>query len=1849
MEENNNITVIRPAERIIYVEPNDIFGSVDGIPLTPDYTDLCISFDLIVEVVSRLRANSATISKDAEDNSTKTYVISWTSKYGENEETGPNYVSFMGGENYGVKDGPSYLTTYYVDSHYNEFKNRTIVEGLGVESLSITFETYYAPTVKIRFIDVRGASIFGREEVLHEDEVLKEDNIWGCFFTFPYPKYKLQVKGFYGRAVTYQLCCTDFRAQFNSQTGNYEIDMSFVGYDFGLLADLPLQYVIAAPNCKYADTESFWRTQALSNPDWRLSDGRSPEKFLEIRNKIRETLQTYSNKEEEEVTVVEIEEEVVNGEKNEYIKQMKTYSDEILKNPGFKNAVDNAKAGKTTTLKPDFSNPQYGKLNITSMMESGKDVNEHKNWFNEISATLYKLGLMYSEYKAKWPTSDLSKLDSHLLYNPYNIESEKEKAEKNLPKDFAAFYEALTKETAIETVTRREDVRKTPEKSEISQKIWELVGLTPNIGNVFLTLYCHIETFAHMIYECAERIEGQIRRGERYLKNLGLPSSAYVDVDFGPNEKEKQIDPFPAVYTFEKVDENKSEKSDDAQETDSSTDDVKVDAWIREVVAKGTPPWEEEMLVENLYTAAMKVIEKEESNTVEFKTGSYPIIPCDLNYGEVAGVALKYTPEDLAGYMALRAAAIFGISKLPEKEANNIGKADAINYFTSGPQKETIQKKIFDQLTATEGNYADILYNIALCKSKDGKYPFEEYGLYVDDNREKNQNTRQPFFVEKDGKLHYSYTTNGKDLKGSNNDVIQYVPVRLNSWDGIKNNDLYPNIPKGRKNGDRIGYYLVLSNNDDNTYESTVLHSRWSSGIFDNRYYTVKNEPNTIVTKQEYINNNIFTIYYGGMNYNEKIEEVYQELKEGNVDVNGYSANQKEVFSPIVKTWNFVDDNSLRSRYYSDSTQIRKLLNTLYPSEKEKKEIDSWEPSKYMTDFVNKGVINYLDGSFKDGSTEYSENDFFVIPFLSLKTSIPNNNAFFKVNVFTTDIYYKQNEKKNGVDEAKALLFLLAITNGMFGKDITKKRPLFITPSCGMVEGIPLPLILLYGGLIWRKREFEETKHDVFLFPNNNDGAGKTYKGLGSNDIPIFNFNSKVEHGFLTKGETDGYYKLTDLTGINGKGMLDATMANLMIEKFKWFVANEWPKIRDGFELSDRLTAKDFIKIAKSTNNQTYDFAIENKELKERLNQYTLLSEYNEKYAFAISSITGNCIFSIPWDGGENTNKEIMDILKSMYLKKVFIQKTVGSFSNSDAKAGNDIAISKNAFKNYISGFTEQLKTMVDSETVNSIENKSDYEDDEQTRDLKRLIYMFLKNLWDRWFSGNDEKLFTVKNYMANTIFMDSMYRNVYENIHINCEMLLDLITQYDEKSMVFKFLSDITTRHNCMFFALPDYINIGNENDSDAESAMETLFKPMPFSNINKIESFNKYIVMFTHQPSQINDNKNGYKYDSFDLYSHDSDKLSILSTFKRNCMSGTSENDTKHNKMIRRYGYNVPSFGVSFGRQHNSIFKNVSVGMQNPIQTEQTIDAMARLAEKGGGSGSRMVFYGQDLYTVFSGYAYTATIEMMGNAQIMPLMYFQLFNIPMFRGAYMIYSVSHTMKPGDMTTTVKAMKMSKHTLPYCQEWFTHYYFDSQGNVIKNSDDECNVISDCKDLASYHVDAANLSEHEALATKGVDWKITHIKEKDTEAKCKQLITTIKIKVHSSQESTKEYNIQVNKNLADKFQAIFDEIYRTKINVDGKEKWLVVNQPPHAYKWRTVQGTGKAEVKLSNHSYGVAIDINANMNPYDCQKALQISKKDTEVCIRTTESQFVKIFAKYGFGWGGRYKDFMHFSYFDGR
>ena len=101
----NETRVEQVASRIAYVEPNDIYGEVNGIPLMPNYEDFCIGFNLVAEKVNRFNSNEYEGNHDRND--TERLTISW----GQNNKR--EYASFMSGVS--DNDNARHLTTYYTD------------------------------------------------------------------------------------------------------------------------------------------------------------------------------------------------------------------------------------------------------------------------------------------------------------------------------------------------------------------------------------------------------------------------------------------------------------------------------------------------------------------------------------------------------------------------------------------------------------------------------------------------------------------------------------------------------------------------------------------------------------------------------------------------------------------------------------------------------------------------------------------------------------------------------------------------------------------------------------------------------------------------------------------------------------------------------------------------------------------------------------------------------------------------------------------------------------------------------------------------------------------------------------------------------------------------------------------------------------------------------------------------------------------------------------------------------------------------------------------------------------------------------------------------------------------------------------------------------------------------------------------------------------------------------------------------------------------------------------------------------------------------------------------------------
>ena len=139
----------------------------------------------------------------------------------------------------------------------------------------------------------------------------------------------------------------------------------------------------------------------------------------------------------------------------------------------------------------------------------------------------------------------------------------------------------------------------------------------------------------------------------------------------------------------------------------------------------------------------------------------------------------------------------------------------------------------------------------------------------------------------------------------------------------------------------------------------------------------------------------------------------------------------------------------------------------------------------------------------------------------------------------------------------------------------------------------------------------------------------------------------------------------------------------------------------------------------------------------------------------------------------------------------------------------------------------------------------------------------------------------------------------------------------------------------------------------------------------------------------------------------------------------------------------------------------------------------------------------------------------------------------------------------------------------------------------------------------------------------------------------------------------------VNKKIAKKTVKVFYELYQKKYRIQrmrliddynaNDNKSMSANNTS-AFNYRVISGTKK----LSNHSYGLAIDINPRINPwvkgnkvspsngkvYKQRKTSKCKGKYKRYMIHKNDTAY-KIFKKYGFSWGGNWrssKDYQHFE-----
>lgn len=313
-----------------------------------------------------------------------------------------------------------------------------------------------------------------------------------------------------------------------------------------------------------------------------------------------------------------------------------------------------------------------------------------------------------------------------------------------------------------------------------------------------------------------------------------------------------------------------------------------------------------------------------------------------------------------------------------------------------------------------------------------------------------------------------------------------------------------------------------------------------------------------------------------------------------------------------------------------------------------------------------------------------------------------------------------------------------------------------------------------------------------------------------------------------------------------------------------------------------------------------------------------------------------------------------------------------------------------------------------------------------EDKDFKLATYRHFKNLYDKWIGGSrSEQLHNVCTYggggqprdsmlIDRFHFIDRTWSHIGDRAVLNPTPIMQLLESPDIS--LYEYIGNIFRDSNFDFHVLPSWVNYKNLRE------VREMWKPQ--TDVDNASSGAAYICMYMGGRSKVLDigKKVGYVNDGFDLRSFDTE---IPKGFKDR-RTPEYVNDLEDNE---KFKYNMVVFRVSYADQNQSIFKGISVSQEEHRETAESLQALSDAFDNRG--GTKRLYKGVNLYNVFALRSYKCTVKSMGNMMIHPLCYFQLDNVPLFHGAYLITKVSHSITPHYIETTFEGARVPKYVVP--------------------------------------------------------------------------------------------------------------------------------------------------------------------------------------------------------------------------
>ena len=414
-----------------------------------------------------------------------------------------------------------------------------------------------------------------------------------------------------------------------------------------------------------------------------------------------------------------------------------------------------------------------------------------------------------------------------------------------------------------------------------------------------------------------------------------------------------------------------------------------------------------------------------------------------------------------------------------------------------------------------------------------------------------------------------------------------------------------------------------------------------------------------------------------------------------------------------------------------------------------------------------------------------------------------------------------------------------------------------------------------------------------------------------------------------------------------------------------------------------------------------------------------------------ISNVTTAYNYDMKYRSGTAINQTLVRLfVEGSWIANASYKPWVSSDAGSVSDERGDIIVKEDDLKLYLTSFMEEFRRLNDSDVVTKKEDEDKQAlfntmDDDT---IRLNIYRHCKSINDKWIAGTGKELiFTCKGKRASRDvieaekenrttprlidsfrFVNRAFNDIGNDFLINPGIIAEIMMGNNNQSM-YDLIGRVLADNNFEFVSLPAFI------DYTSMEAVCDVFKPQIISDeLVDGTSGPSFVCVYVGQTSNKLDlgRGNDFPNDGFDFKCDPDNPSELMGSALPNDFISSDDDDQK-----------VAAFAINYGHQNQSIFTDIKLDQQEFSETDESLRITDSIANSAGQSNRTLA--GQNLWNVYQVRSYSTEVTMMGNAMIQPMMYFQLNNIPMFHGAYLIIEANHNIQPNHMKTTFRGVRI--------------------------------------------------------------------------------------------------------------------------------------------------------------------------------------------------------------------------------